>query len=84
MATESYDKKKVLGVLKELSNSMTRAEGERDYQKEAIKSASEDAGIEKKIFRKLARTYHKQNFTEEQQDSEAFLSLYESVVQPTA
>mgnify|MGYP000057591944 CR=1 FL=1 len=33
------DKDKVLGVIKEISNAMTRIEGERDYIKEAIKTA---------------------------------------------
>lgn len=74
------DQDKILKVIKEISNSMTRAESERDFQKEAIKAASEEHQIPKKQLRKLAKTYHKQNYTEEKQGAEEFSDLYESIV----
>lgn len=46
----------------EMSASMTRAEGERDFQKEAVKEFADKWEIDKKILRKIARVYHKQNF----------------------
>jgi len=75
------DKKKVLDVLKEISNSMTRAEAERDFQKEAIKAASDEHQIDKKTLRKMARVYHRQNFSQEVQQHEEFEQLYETIVQ---
>lgn len=74
------DKAKVLGVLKEISNAMTRIEGERDFIKEAIKAASDEHQIDKKHLRKLAKTYHKQNFSQEVAESEEFQQLYETIV----
>lgn len=74
------DNKKILGVLKELSNSKTRQESERDFQREAIKAASDEFQIDKKQLRRLAKVYHKQNFTEEVQESEEFQQLYETIV----
>lgn len=74
------DKKKVLGVLEEISNAMTRIEGERGFITEAIKEASEKHEIDKKILRKMARTYHKRNFSTEVAEQETFQHLYETVV----
>ena len=59
---------------------MTRKEAEQDYIKEAISAAAEEHQIPKKILRKMASTYHKQNFSEEKGTSEEFLTLYEEVI----
>jgi hypothetical protein len=82
--TDMIDRKKIKGLLEELSNSMTRQEGEREFQREAIKAAAENSGIDKKLLRKLSRIYHKQSFTEEQQTNEELTQLYESVVQSSS
>ena len=74
------DKKKVQGVLEEISNAMTRIEGERGFITEAIKEAAEKYEIDKKILRKMARVYHKRNFSKEVAEQETFQDLYESVV----
>lgn len=74
------DKKAVHDFLMEMSASMVRAEGERDFQKEAIKDASEKFTLSKKILRKMARTYHKQNYRDEIATMEEFQKIYESVV----
>lgn len=74
------DKNKIKAVLRELSNSMTRAEAERDFQKEAINQASEEHQIEKKLLRGMARIYHKQNFSEVRTQNEELASQYESIV----
>jgi len=74
------DKGKVLGVLKEISNAMTRIEGERDFIKEAVKAAADEHQIDKKHLRKLAKVYHRQNFSQEVAESEEFQQLYETIV----
>ncbi len=74
------DKNKVRGVLQEISNAMTRIEGERGFINEAIKEAAEKYELDKKQLRKLARVYHKQNFTAEVQAHEEFENLYETIV----
>ena len=79
--SDTIDRKKIKGLLEEMSNSMTRQEGEREFQREAIKAAAENSGIDKKLLRKLSRIYHKQSFTEEQQTNEELTQLYESIVQ---
>lgn len=74
------DRDKLLGVLKELSASMARIEGERSFMKEATADISEQLQIPKKLVSKMAKVYHKQNYDEEVAVHEQFETLYESVV----
>ena len=67
-------------ALQEMSASMTRVEAERDLIKDIVETVSEDHGIEKKIFRRMAKVYHKRNFTTEVQEHEEFEVMYENVV----
>ena len=70
-------------VLIELSGSLTRIEGERDYIKETITKVCEDMELNKKTFRKLVKTYHKQNFSKEVADNEEFETMYELITGET-
>lgn len=74
------DKAKLKKVLDEISNAMTRKEAEQDYIKEAIKALSEEHGINKRVLRKMASTYHKRNYSEEKGHTEEFQTLYEEVI----
>jgi hypothetical protein len=74
------DKGKVKQVLTEISNAMTRIEGEREFIKDAIEVASEKYEIEKKILRKMARVFHKNNYAEELSTIEEFTTMYENIV----
>ena len=73
------DKKKLKNAIAEISNSMTRMEAERDLIKEIVKEQSDQFQIPKKILAKIAKTYHKQNLTQEVEDHEDFVELYEEV-----
>lgn len=73
------DAPKLRKILDEISNSMTRAEAERTYIAEAIAEAADNFQIDKKVLRKLAKTYHKQNYNEEVSTMETFTELYETV-----
>ena len=74
------DKNKVLSVLKECSNAMTRIESEREFIKEAIAKAAEEHELDKKILRKMATVYHKQNYESVQGENDEFATLYETIV----
>jgi cyanate lyase len=80
MLTNPNDQKRLVGAMKELSNSMTRVEAEKDFQKEAIDSVAEELNLEKKYIRKLATIYHKQNMTQFKQENEEVETLYEILV----
>ena len=75
---------KIKKVLDELSNSMTRIAGERDYIKEAVNEICEEYEMSKKTFRKLAKTYHKQNYSLEVAEHEEFELMYEQLTGETS
>lgn len=75
------DRKKVRDAINEISNYLTRIEAERDLIKDIVKEVSDTHQIPRKIVRKMAKTYHSQNLTQEVQEHEEFVDLYESVTQ---
>lgn len=79
MVLTDEQKKKLQGAIREISNSMTRTEAERDLIREIVKEQSAELQIPKKIINKIAKTYHKQNLTQEVADHEEFVELYERV-----
>jgi len=85
MLSTPQDKEKLLNSIKEMSNSMTRVDAEKDFQKDVIDKVNDELGLEKKYIRKLASIYHKQNFTVVQSEMEEVQELYEAITaQPKA
>lgn len=80
MISSPADRKKVLDCIKEIDASMTRAESEKDFQKEAIERLCEEVQIDKKYVKAMAKIFHKQNFTAVQQDNEELVTLYSEVI----
>lgn len=79
MLSNPLDREKLLTVIKEMSNSMTRVDAEKDYQKDCIEKIVDELDIEKKYVRKLAGIYHRQNYSAVQQDAEELQELYEAM-----
>lgn len=73
------DKLKLQAALKDMSASMARVEAERDFQKNTINDTCEELQLEKKVFRKLASVYHKENFDDEVVAHQEFERLYAAV-----
>lgn len=73
------DKKKVFDAVREISNSMTRIEAERDLIKDIVKDVSDNFQIPRKTVKKIAVTYHKQNLTQVEQEHEEFVDIYDKV-----
>jgi hypothetical protein len=73
------DKKKLEGALKDMSASLSRQAAERDLQKNVIGDICDELDLGKKVFRKLAKVYHKQNFADEVATHQEFEQLYENV-----
>lgn len=74
------DKLKIKKMLGEISDSYTRISAERELIKETIEALAEDFEIEKKVLRKMAQVYHKQNFTTVEAENEDFVFTYESIL----
>ena len=79
MLSNPADREKLLASIKEMSNSMTRVDAEKDFQKDIIDKVNDELGLEKKYVRKLATIYHRQNFTTVQQEQEELVELYEAI-----
>lgn len=79
MLTSPSDKEKMLNGIKELSNSMTRVDAEKDLQKDIIGNLSDELGIKKQYISKIAAVYHKQTFTQLQAEHEELENLYEEL-----
>jgi hypothetical protein len=78
------DRKAIKSALDEISGSMTRIEAERDLIKEAIANTCDSFGLNKKTFRRMAKVYHRQNFTQEREEHEEFETLYETITNTTS
>lgn len=74
------DREKLLKIIRECSNSMTRIAAEREYIKEAVADVSKQLQLPKPIIKKMIKVYFKQNYDEEIAVHEQFETLYESVV----
>ena len=79
MLSNPEDRKKLLGAIKEIDNSMVRVAAERHFQKDAITAVADELELEKKYVRKLASIYHKQNMSQVQQETEEVIELYEMI-----
>lgn len=74
------DQKALLDGIKELSNSMTRAESEREYQKESVKALAEKYEIDAKFIRRMATDYHKDQFDTKSEEFDDYTTLYETII----
>jgi len=73
------DRVKLKKVLDDVSNMMTMVEAERSAINESINEASKNFNIDKKVLRKIAKTYHKQNFNDEVATNETLVEVYEQL-----
>ena len=78
------ERKQIRDCMQEISNSMTRIEGERDFIKEATNNICEELELDKKLFNRMVKVYHRQNFAEEVASHSEFEDLYEIVTGQTA
>jgi ribosome maturation protein Sdo1 len=77
--TSPADRDRIRNAMKEISASFTRTEAEKNFVKDAINALAEDVPIPKKILRKMAVIYHKQNITEVTTEAEDLEALYELI-----
>ena len=84
MPSDPESIKAIQDACKEISASMTRAEGERDFQKEAIAELAEKTEIPKKFIAKIAKLFHRQNRQEVEAEQDATVDLYDKIFPDTA
>lgn len=74
------DQKKLLDVLRETSNSLLRAQSEKDFIKEAVDKICDDLQLTKRVVNRMVKVYHKQSFHDEVAAHEQFEALYQAIV----
>lgn len=74
------DRQKLLKVIKDCSDSMTRVKSEKDFVRESIADISEELKVPKRLVNRMVKVYHKQNFDEEVAVQDQFETLYQTVV----
>lgn len=70
------ERKIIKDCLQEISNSLTRIEGEREFIKEAKNEICEKLQLDKKLFNRMVKVHHKQNFANEVQENTEFEDMY--------
>jgi hypothetical protein len=73
------DRAKVQAAIREISNAMTRIEGERGFITESLAMLQEEFELPKKYMRKVAVTYHKQNLNKVKEEFSDIEDLYAAV-----
>jgi len=66
--------------MKELSDVFTMQESQREVVKEITERVHEELKIPKRLIKKMAKTYHKSNFSEISAENQEFELLYEGIV----
>lgn len=79
LPTSQDDKQTLLDALKTISASMSRMDAERDLIRAAKKEVCDQLQLPVKVLNKLAKTYHKGNYSEETEQHKHFVELYETV-----
>lgn len=74
----------IFSVIKNISDSKTRQEGEKSFQATAIADLAEKYDIEPKHLRQLANDYHKDQFEKKEQTFSEYSALYERIVEDGA
>jgi hypothetical protein len=73
-------KEHLRSVIKSMSDSMARADAEREYQKEAVESVSSKFNLDKKIVRRAAAAFHKSTYNKEAESNSQFEEFYVVVI----
>lgn len=74
------DRKKIMDVMQEISDSMTRVNSEKTYQKEAIAALAEEFNLPKKYLSKFAKAYFNQNYSEVLNEQSQFEDMIAALV----
>ena len=72
---------KVKKAIIEIEGSLTRIAAERDHQKEILEAISDELGVNKKLLRRLARTYFKGDFNIASVENDEFETAYQEILE---
>lgn len=78
------DRKALKKAILEMNDSMTRVGAERELMKEITNETCDKLGVDKKLFRRMAKAYFRANFRDEVQENTDFEEFYSTVIEKTA
>lgn len=73
------DKETFVDAIKKIDDSLTRVRAERELIKTTIEDVADKIGLDKKLIRKMAKTYHNASFKMDVEDNNYFETLYKNV-----
>ena len=73
-------KAQVKAAVLTIADSMTRVEAERDVMKTTVDDLSDELGIDKRLVRKIAKVYFKNNYAAEKESFASFEEFYDGVM----
>ena len=77
------DRKALKKAILEMNDSMTRVGAERELMKEITNETCDKLGVDKKLFRRMAKAYFRANFRDEVQENTDFEEFYSAVMEKT-
>lgn len=81
LPTSPKDRKVIFDAIEQMSHSMTREQGEKDYRKETIDKLSKDYEIPKKFLTNAVKDYNKDQFKKRAGEQEEYSEFYEEIVE---
>lgn len=79
-ALSSIDRHKLKSAIQEMNDSMIRIASENDLQKDVLDNVAEELGIDKKLIRRVAKTYFKSSFNNEVEENKQFQEFYSNLL----
>jgi len=73
------DREKLKNAVKKIDDSLTRTVAEREFIKATIDDLADKVPLDKKVIRRLAKTFHKASFQMDQEENETFEELYSTL-----
>lgn len=73
------DREKLKVAIGKVDDSLTRVTAERELIKGTIDDLADQIGLDKKLIRKMAKTYHKSSFTMDKEEFETFEEMYSTI-----
>lgn len=70
------DREKLKKTVKDIDDNLTVILGHREYIKTAIDDLSNEINVDKKLIRKVSKTFHKASFEMDKSDNESFEEIY--------
>lgn len=74
-------KKRLKGAIREMNDCFTRIAAENQLIKDSIGDLSEELGLDKKLIRKLAKTYYKASFSMDKEENRTFEEFYSMLME---